>query len=291
MHRMLFPSPGCLAQDLPATANMVARAMPADDPDRIRAAYEEQVRLLTDTLARRDQELGILSAVAARVHGEEDAQRILDIALEEILRQMQLNTAWVFMGDEKEKKLHLAASRGVNPAYLEEIRTEGLGECLCPEVFWAGHRMQVRNTTQCPRMPTIVEGLATPVAHACIPLRFEGQRRGVLNVAARPGEVFSDDELREGETIDLEAIGAQAHTKSIEEQLLLSINDWRSDERVARHLAERWGIGAALLLPLRARKRTLGLLVVTRSESHRWTEEQVETAEALAAQASVALEN
>jgi signal transduction histidine kinase len=50
-------------------------------------------------------------------------------------------------------------------------------------------------------MPTIVEGLKAPVTHACIPLRFEGERRGVLNVAARPDEQFSDDELRLLETL------------------------------------------------------------------------------------------
>ena len=105
------------------------------------------------------------------------------------------------MGTDEERKLHLAASRGVSQRYLDEVRTEGLGECLCPEVFWSGHRMQARNTTQCPRMPDIIEGLSAPVAHACIPLRFDKTTRGVLNVAARPGELFTEDELRFLETL------------------------------------------------------------------------------------------
>ena len=61
--------------------------------------------------------------------------------------------------------------------------------------------MQARNTTQCPRMPDIVEGLSAPVAHACIPLRFAKGTRGVLNVAARPGQLFTEDELRFLETL------------------------------------------------------------------------------------------
>src|SRR6266540_1691840 len=308
---------------------MVARAMPVDDPERIRAAYEEQVRLLTEALGRRDQELGILSAVAARVHGEEDAERILDIALEEILRQMQLNTAWVFMGDEKEKKLHLAASRGVNPAYLEEIRTEGLGECLCPEVFWTGHRMQVRNTTQCPRMPTIVEGLAAPVAHACIPLRFEGHRRGVLNVAARPGQTFTEDELRfleavgdtagtilgadqlyiflgsdaralrvahlsgrtdprvkERAVVDLSTMGWHLSVAALAERRLVRMDDRELDEHVDREEARRVGAASALAVPLETHDTVRGVLLIARTAPHRWTEEETDLAEALAAQAS-----
>jgi GAF domain-containing protein len=104
-------------------------------------------------------------------------------------------------GRREEETLHLAAQRGVSSKYLDEIKKHGVGECLCPEVFWGGHRMQVRNTTQCPRMPHLVEGLDSPVAHACIPLRFEGAIRGVLNVAARPGELFADEELRFLETL------------------------------------------------------------------------------------------
>ena len=170
--------------------------MAREDVDKVKAAYEERVRVLTEAAAQREQELLILSDVAARVHGEEDVQAILDIALDEILRRLGLKTAWIFMGDPAEKRLHLAASRGVSPRYLDEIRREGLGECLCPEVFWSGHHMQARNTTQCPRMPDIVEGLSRPVAHACIPMRFEHGNKGVLNVAAREGELFSEEQLR-----------------------------------------------------------------------------------------------
>ena len=43
--------------------------------------------------------------------------------------------------------------------------------------------------------------LKAPVAHACIPLKFEGETKGVLNVAARPGEQFSEEQLRFLETL------------------------------------------------------------------------------------------
>jgi signal transduction histidine kinase/putative methionine-R-sulfoxide reductase with GAF domain len=172
-----------------------------NENDRLKGAYEERVRALEVSVRQRERELMVLSQVAARVHGEENPDAILEIALDEILGRMGLTAAWIFTGDDRDKKLRLAAARGVSAAYLEEVRTRGLGECLCPEVFWSGHRMQARNTTQCPRMPDIVEGLSAPVAHACIPLKFEGTVRGVLNVAARPGEQFSEEELRFLETL------------------------------------------------------------------------------------------
>lgn len=172
-----------------------------ESPTELKAAYEERVKGLQAAIDKRDRELAILSVVAARVHGEEDTGVILRIALEEILTRLNLTSGWVFLGNQEERSLRLAAHRGVSAAYLEEVRKEGLGECLCPEVFWSGHRMLARNTTQCPRMPHILEGPSSPVAHACIPLRFEGGSRGVLNVAARAGEQFSDDELSFLETL------------------------------------------------------------------------------------------
>jgi len=350
-------------------------------PEQIQDAYERRVRQLTETIEGRERQLSILSAVAAGTHGVEEVPEILDIALRQILEGMDLKTAWVFMGNREDRKLHLAASKGVAEAYLEEIRSDGVGECLCPEVFWTGHRMEARNTTQCPRMPTIVEGLSEPVAHACIPLQFEGESRGVLNVAARPGGRFSDDELRfletlghqicvaiersrhlraerlrnqearamaavnkamggsldpravleavgrtareilaadrvhvflgadpermevahlsglphpelrEGESLDLRALDAKGLQQALEGGRLFRVDDLSGDDRVNQALAARWRIASALVLPMLARERTLGLLVVSREKASPWTEEQVDVAEALAAQASVALEN
>jgi signal transduction histidine kinase/putative methionine-R-sulfoxide reductase with GAF domain len=344
-------------------------------------SLETRLRELEETIEKRERQISLLSALAARTHGPLEVGRILEIALSEILEQLDLPAAWVFMGNQDDSRLHLAASKGVARSYLDDVRQSGLGECLCPGVFLSGDATQARNTTQCPRMPGIVEGLAQPVAHACIPLRFEGEARGVLNVAARPGERFSDEELsflqtlghqicvavegarhleaerlrnqearamaainkaiggsldlnavlyavgrsalevleadrvqvflgdeparltvahlsglphpelRQGQHLDLLAVGARAQQRSLESRELLRVDDWSLDDRVNNELARRWGMASALTLPLLARDRTLGLLVVTRETARPWTEEQLDVAESLAAQASVAIEN
>ncbi len=355
--------------------------MKGRSPEELTAAYEARVRALEATLERRQRELAILSAVAPKIHGETDVTTILHIALDEILAGMDLTSAWIFLGDEQDKALHLAAHRGVSAQYLEEVRLEGLGECLCPEVFWSGHRMLARNTTQCPRMPHLIQGLSWPVAHACIPLRFEGAARGVLNVAARPGELFTDEELRfletlghqiclaierarhlaaehlrnqearalafinkaigdsldvasvlkavgetgretlgadrvhillgsdihqlrvahmsglphpellEGQDLDLVDLQANLQIRTFEERKVFSIDDWASDERVNRDLARRWDAGSGIVIPLVARDHVLGVMTLVKTAYHHWTEQQVDVAEALAAQASVAIEN
>ena len=293
--------------------------------------------------------------VAERIHSAEDAQQVLDICLAEILARPRSPAGWILLESQHDRRLALAAAQGVSQAYLDEIRRDGLSECLCREVFGTGHSLQARNTTECPRMPTIVDGLAAPVAHACVPLRLHGASvRGVLNVAARPHEQFDDDELRFLETLGhqlcvaieraehrqaeqarnqearamatiskaiggsldvpsvLGAVGQSAlevlaadrvqiylgddprqltvaqlaglphpelragpepgpgsraravQRRALEERQLFKVDDWARDERVNRELAERWGIGSAIVVPLLARERTLGLLVVTR---------------------------
>jgi signal transduction histidine kinase len=230
-------------------------------------------------------------------------------------------------------------------------------------------------------MPTIGEGLEQPVAHACIPLAFDGTSQGVLNVAAPPGEVFAEEELRfletvgrqvclavegarhlkaqrlhnqearalaalnkgigesldpqavleavgrtalavlrvdrvhillgsnarelvvahlaglphpeltRGQTLDLTVLGGSLHRRALEEQRGFAVEDWAEDERVNKDLARRWAGASGAILPLMARRTSLGLLVLTSASPQSWTANQMELAEALASQASVALEN
>jgi signal transduction histidine kinase len=355
----------------------VAKDLPAEGV----TIESDLVSALEQAVERRARELAILAEISTRLHGEQDVQVILDKTLDSLLTGLRLDTAWVLLDDEKQRGLRLAAHRGLSPAYLEITRARGLGECLCREVFASGQGVLARNTVDCPRMPTIAAGLDRPVAHASVPLAFDGTSRGVLNVAARPGTTFepaelrfletvgrqlcvavenarhlkaerlynqearalaalnkgigesldaeavlgavgrtalevlrvdrvhillgSDarhlsvahlaglphPELRKGQVLDLTELGPSLHRRALEEQVRLDTGDWTRDARVNQEIARRWAGAAALILPLVARRATLGLLVLTCASPHAWTEDQVDVAEALASQASVALEN
>ena len=173
----------------------------AQEIEDLHKAYETQVRTLTERLARQERELAVLSEVASEIHSTENAQAVFDIALDKVREKLGVSAAWILVGDDGDKKLRLAAARGVAPSYLEEVRANGLTDCLCREVFWSGHAMQARNTTQCPRMPHIVDGPEASTAHASVPLRFRGGSRGVLNVASPAGRLFTPGELRFLETL------------------------------------------------------------------------------------------
>jgi signal transduction histidine kinase len=339
------------------------------------------VKRLEQAVDLRKRELAILADIATRLHGQEEVQVILDQTLDGLVEGLGLDTAWILLEDRRDGRLRLAAHRGVSPAYLDSVRSNGLGRCLCPEVFSSGHGAMARNTTDCPRMPTIGVDLEQPVTHACIPLAFNGASQGVLNVAAPPDEVFTDERLRfletvgrqvclavegarhlqaqrrreqearalaalnkgigeslepeavleavgrtalevlrvdrihillgsdpsrltvahlaglphpelsKGQSLDLTAHGDSLHRRALEEQRGFAVEDRSKDLRVNRDLARRWAGTSGVILPLVARGASLGLLVLTSAAPKAWSEDQVELAEALASQASVALEN
>ena len=83
-----------------------------------------------DAVGQRERELAILAAISTRLHGEEDVQAILDSTLETLTSGLGLLTAWIFLEDEKDGKLRLAAHRGLSEGYLDLPRARGLGECL-----------------------------------------------------------------------------------------------------------------------------------------------------------------
>ncbi len=178
----------------------MAQDLPLGSPVKS-GAPDSRLVVLEEAVALRERELAILAELSVRYHRQEDVQAILDATLDEVLEGLSLRSGWVLLDDGTDGQLRLAAHRGLSPDYLALTERKGLGECLCREVFASGHGAQARNTTDCPRMPMIAEGLDRSAAHACVPLAFTGPSRGVLNVAALPGMVFGPAELRFLETV------------------------------------------------------------------------------------------
>jgi signal transduction histidine kinase len=98
-------------------------------------------------------------------------------------------------------------------------------------------------------------------------------------------------ELAEGQTVDLVAQGSRLQVKALRERRPFHVAHADADPRVDESLARRWAVASGLIAPLVAHDRTFGLLVLTSTAPHDWTAEEVEVAEALAAQASIALDN
>jgi signal transduction histidine kinase len=340
--------------------------------DRSRAQRELPAQSNVGLEALRD--LGI------RLQGLQREDAMLETALELALDRLALASGWIFWGEVATGRLELAAARGVSEAFIAEARERGIGLCLCRDVFATGRLMFARNTVDCPRLPDMI-GSAAPMTHACIPLKFERGILGVMNIANRPGQIFSPQELQFLETVgnqlclsidkvrtahaesrrnaearamvtlaraiggsldqervlaaigeytrelvaadrcaiflgdgtgpmqfaylsgpplaglevgaraDFEAIGSHGMLSALRTRRTLVVQDAGADSQVNADLAARWGVASAILIPLIAHERLEGLLTATRTKRSVWKAEEIALADALAAQAAVAIEN
>ena len=194
---LVFSRPALWDDDAQAFARSAARILSgAVRTHRTIVESRDQRELLF----QRNLELEILGELAARLQEAEGRDpELLQAALDLVLERLGLDAGWIFWGEQARGQLELAASRGVSERFAMQARRDGVGTCLCEQVFHTGRLQYARNTTDCPRMPHLVPG-AEGTAHACIPLKFERGVLGVLNIAARPGSQFSTQELQFLET-------------------------------------------------------------------------------------------
>ena len=197
---------GAIVLDRPRHWNPAARIFARSATRAIAAALGASrviggIRSQGEMLAKRNIELEALREFAGRIQVQEGGEReILEAALDLVLEKLGLEAGWIFWGEANRGTLELAASRGVAEEFVCEARERGIGDCLCKDVFRTGRRMEARNTTECPRLPHLVRG-SGPIAHASIPLQFERGALGVMNIANRPGQVFTAAELQFMETL------------------------------------------------------------------------------------------
>jgi len=197
---------GVLVLDRPSLWDPAARVFAVSAARTLASALRTfqilgETHLQGELLARRNVELEVLREMAGSLQGLPTAVAMLQAALDLVLEKLGLEAGWVLWGESNRGELELAASRGISESFVSKARSMGIGECLCRDVFETGRLRFARNTKECPRMPELVEGAGSLVSHACIPLKFERGTLGVMNIANRPGRVFSPQELQFLETV------------------------------------------------------------------------------------------
>jgi signal transduction histidine kinase len=158
--------------------------------ERLRSSQEQG-----ESLARRNEELEALHELTELLSEVGSDEEALQATLDLVLRRLKLDAGWIFWGRAKERRLELAASRGISEAFVRRSKESGIGTCLCRDVFATGALRVARNTMDCPRMPELVRGEPS-MTHACIPLKFERGTMGVMNIANRGGSVFAASDLQ-----------------------------------------------------------------------------------------------
>ena len=228
-------------------------------PVLVVAGSRSEIEQSNRQLLRRNEELSVLNSVAATVSRSLDLDQILDGALEKVLDGVKIKAGWVFLGEEGQERLTLAASQGLSGAFLQEEAEKDLGDCICCEVMASGEARIMDDMLTCPRLTRQIlqeEGLQ---CHASIPLKAKNKVLGIMNVACPKDQRIGVDDLKL-----LTAIGHQvgiavenAHLyeevrqkEALRRRLLDELIRVQEEERkrVARELHDRVGQSLTALI-------------------------------------------
>jgi two-component system, NarL family, sensor kinase len=163
------------------------------------------------------KELSTLNHILEILNQESEFSKALQLALEELVKLLDLSTGWVFLQKED---FELAAFTGLPPA-LSKNKSLCLreGGCTCQGRFERGELDTGVNIVDCSRLEKTKGNKGGLEVHASMPLLTHEGPVGILNLAA-PGRTIFDDETLAFLTVVGRALGLAFRRATLQEQQL-----------------------------------------------------------------------
>jgi nitrate/nitrite-specific signal transduction histidine kinase len=187
-----------------------------------------------ETLAHLNQELAAVNAVASTAGASLDLQTVLDDALDRILDVTGVEVGEVFLLDEAQEAVIMAAHRGILVETFREIERFPLGEGFPGRVALTGDPMvttDLANDLRYLRRQVVEAGFGS---YACVPLQAKGRVLGTLSVAAMGHRNLSPRDLKLLTAIGLQLGLAIENAQLFEERRKVSTLEAR--DRLARDM-------------------------------------------------------
>ncbi len=142
------------------------------------------------------QYFGYLYEIARHLNREYALPSALRKALEKTVDLLELETGWIWLVQDDQKSVYLAASYNLPPALSQ--RPERLsGWCYCIEKYLSHDLKEASNISEirCSRLEDISRGTRNLKYHASIPISIDGQKIGLLNLLSKETQQLSDKQL------------------------------------------------------------------------------------------------
>ena len=185
----------------------------------------QNARLYTEA-RQQAEELAALNAVAARLAQTLDLNEVLNTAIEEVVRVLNVEAAAVSLLDEQRRELTIRAQRGLRNSYVG-VRIS-VDQGLSGHVVRTGEPLITGDVQNDPRLAVPAFANERIQAMALIPMRVRGRVVGVLSAMSHAPHEFTTREL-----ILLEAIASQV-AMAVENARLFEAE--RSQRRMAETL-------------------------------------------------------
>jgi serine phosphatase RsbU (regulator of sigma subunit) len=147
------------------------------------------------------EKLTILNHIAGTLNRAVDVHSVLNDALAELVRLMDLETGWISLrkpagaDGSMSNEWALAAHHNLPPALAPDSGDAWVGLCACQELCMAKRLNEAYNEVHCSRLGRAHGDRRGLAVHATTPLRSGDRSLGILNVAAPDWNAFSPQAL------------------------------------------------------------------------------------------------
>lgn len=159
-----------------------------------------------------------LYEIASGLNKEYSLQAALRQALEKTVHVLKLETGWIWLVQQDNQSVFLAASYNLPPA-LSKHPERLSGWCFCIEKYLANAFSEARNISEitCSRLKDIRSDTRDLKFHATVPIFVQGEKAGLLNLLSKESQQLTEQQLAMLNTIS-ELIGIAIQRTRLQEK-------------------------------------------------------------------------
>jgi DNA-binding CsgD family transcriptional regulator len=137
-----------------------------------------------------------LYEIARYLNKEFSLHSALRKALEKTVELLHLETGWIWLVQEDNKTVYLAASFNLPPA-LSRYPERLSGRCFCIDKYLTDGISEAQNISEimCTRLHDITSGTRGLKFHATIPITIQGRKVGLINLVSKETQELQEEQL------------------------------------------------------------------------------------------------
>ncbi|NVM25317.1 MAG: GAF domain-containing protein, partial [Desulfobacterales bacterium] len=175
---------------------------PSYSPEGIIESFVGKIEDITnrkqaeETLERRNRELSSLNIIATTISRPLELEKLLAETLKTVLDLMGLKAGWILVREGQGDRLRLVSHQGLPPEFIQEEVESPPGDCINFHVIQRKEVLIAEDVLKCPRLSRSLPEVDCQVSHASVPLIFQDEVVGVMNLASESYRPFSAEDLK-----------------------------------------------------------------------------------------------